>query len=555
MTAARLLRSLAVGLLLLNGSCAEEPSPSGGTATVVLGSPAGFESIKAGVPDGNLSATLQIGRDTPSSMQVNQATGVPSAEVQLPAGTHTFVIRYWVPHPNVPPPGLLQLAETSATATINANVQNQPVTNFTTLNTNFHNDTDGFTNLDETRARTNPTDSTSKPSGARKLAIGGGSNCVVVGDDDSVQCWGSNGFGQVGDNTFGPTADRPTPVYVVSESGSGKLINVNQVAVGGLFACALMNDTNRTVRCWGDTSAGRLGNPSATGEAWPRPIQVQNLSNVSALALGSGHACVIIGNDNSPGAVRCWGSNDRGQLGNGTSSGGANLIPQPTVPPITNARSLALGGEFSCAILSDDTVKCWGRNSSGQVGNGNRNGANVVNPTIVVSESGTGSLSTVDKVTAGGVHTCAVRRDTNLRCWGSNSNGQLNNLDVPKTTFTATPVFSGLNGTKEVLLGGELDSQPFTCALSNGDTIRCLGHNGNGQLGIGTASEADFPLGEPVQNISNGNTFGVVGAGKGHVCVLLDSTGVRCWGRGDKGQLGNGGTTKSPSPVQVTGFP
>jgi alpha-tubulin suppressor-like RCC1 family protein len=535
MTAARLLKALAVGLLLLNGSCAEEPSSGGGAGTVVFGSPAGFEILKAGVPGRNLQATLSVDGGTASSMSVNQDTGVPSLSLDLPPGAHTFVIRYLVPDQRVTG-GLLLLGEATGTATINANVQNQPVNDFS-LNTSgpgFDFDGDNFSNLTELRANTDPTSNASRPVGASALSVGGSSNCAVMGDS-TVRCWGSNEtFGQVGDNTT--AANRLTPVTVVSETGTGQLTDVRSVAVGATHACALMNDG--TARCWGSNNGGKLGNTTPTNP-YPRPVQVQSLTNISALA-ASFHTCAIVGN---PGTVFCWGTNDRGQVGNGTTN--STAVPQNT--GITNATAIALGGEHTCARLNDGTVRCWGRNDFGQLGVGDT--ANKLSPTIVVSTTGAGTLSGVIGIAAGAHHSCAVLTDTNLRCWGRNQNGQLNNNQVG--AFSSIPVGSGLNGTKELLLGGADDNGHYTCALLSSGTIRCVGANEVGQLGNGTF--APSPLGD-VSTITNGDSFGVVGSGKGHACVLLATSGIRCWGRGDKGQLGNNSTQSSNVPVQVTGF-
>ena len=176
-------------------------------------------------------------------------------------------------------------------------------------------------------------------------------SCVVLADT-SAQCWGSNDYGQLGQDTWDLISSN-IPVVVLNLSG------VTQVSTGGAHSCATLADG--TARCWGKNGSGELGD--GTNADSYQPVLASGLSGVAAIAAGETHSCAVL----SGGAVRCWGGNFDGQLGDDTHQ--ASNVPV-TVVGIDSAVDVALGNRHSCALLSNGTVTCWGDNSAGNLGNG-----------------------------------------------------------------------------------------------------------------------------------------------------------------------------------------
>ena len=367
--------------------------------------------------------------------------------------------------------------------------------------------------------------------------------------DTTVRCWGTNGDGQLGNTTPTPGF---TPVPVIG------LSNVAAIATGGSHSCALLADG--TVWCWGSNDNIQLGDGRMIRSTTSVPVR--SLSNVAAITVGNGHTCVVL----TDSTVNCWGGNERGQLGRDTSLGTTLAsIPAP-VTALTNVTTIAAGNGYTCAVLTDKTVTCWGVNSSNQLG------PNVpLNPTTnkPLTESLTPvpvGLSNVDAIAASLDHTCALLADTTVKCWGDNS---------------LTPVDIGLKDVGAISAGGndcavlkngsvycwsfgqppqpvELSAQAIAvvagndhrCALLTDTTVWCWGlFNDTGELGNGTFTDSASPV--RVVNLVN---VAAIDAGDHHNCTILFSGTVSCWGVNERGQLGNGTTNNSPIPQVVTGL-
>ncbi|MGC9079924.1 MAG: RCC1 domain-containing protein, partial [Nanopusillaceae archaeon] len=179
------------------------------------------------------------------------------------------------------------------------------------------------------------------------------------------------------------------------------------IAAGGSHTCALLSDG--TVKCWGSNDDGQLGD--GTNVYRHTPVIVQNLSNAIAIAAGESHTCALL----SDGTVWCWGYNAFGQLGYGTYF--TDRYTPVKVQNLSNAIAIAAGGYHTCALLSDRTVWCWGSNYFGQLGDGTREDRHT--PVKVQN------LSNVIAIAAGWYHTCALLYDGTVWCWGDNDDGQL----------------------------------------------------------------------------------------------------------------------------------
>ena len=339
-----------------------------------------------------------------------------------------------------------------------------------------------------------------------------------------VKCWGLNGNGQLGNGTN--TASN-TPVDV-----SGLTSGVKALAVGSYHTCAIMSAGN--VKCWGSNSQGQLGNGNTS--ASNIPVNVLNISNAVQISAAdgngaNGHTCATP----NTGSVKCWGSNGAGQLGNGTTASSSTPVD---VNLGTTATLVALGSSQSCAITSAATVKCWGSGASGQLGNGaNANSStpvDVKNLTGVVAVKGGGDNTTK-------IATCAVTGSGSLMCWGSNSDGQLGN-GTNTNSNVPVPVNGMGSGVVSVALGNR-----HTCAALASGGVKCWGWGANGQLGNGSTATSNNPV--QVSGLNSGIT--AIAAGYQHSCAIAASGTVQCWGANGNGQLGNGTNTQSPTPVTV----
>lgn len=359
----------------------------------------------------------------------------------------------------------------------------------------------------------------SLPAAAASVATGDSSSCALK-KDGSVWCWGSSYYG-LGDAAG--TIESATPVRVEGLTG------VTEVAAGRDFACAITGEAN--VVCWGDGSYGQLGDGSSDESAVPVPVSL--LGNVRAIDAGERHVCAL----QRSGTVACWGDNSVGQLGDGTDDDRGT----PTlVPGIKDAVDIATGTAHSCAASSSGRATCWGGNDYGQLGNGVA-GGDQFDPVAV-----DGGLSDVVGITAGGVHSCALRTGGVASCWGGNDRGQLGDGTTDdRPTPTVVPGLSGMTAIK----AGDTN----TCGISGSGDVHCWGVNEDGQLGTATTDQAS---GVPVRITG---VDGVIGISVGYKQICTASRNspasshevIRCWGGGAQGQLGNGkyGSSATPSPV------
>ena len=180
----------------------------------------------------------------------------------------------------------------------------------------------------------------------------------------TVDCWGHNHYGQLGNGT---TADSPTLVPVSGLSG------ITAIATGVFHTCALL--TGGTVDCWGANPDGELGNGTTTDSS--TPVTVGVFSGATAISAGGAHTCALV--PFYGGIALCWGNNYVGQLGNGTTTNSSTPVP---VSGLSGVTAIATGGNHTCALLTGGTVDCWGENTYGELGNGTR--SNSSTPVVVL---------------------------------------------------------------------------------------------------------------------------------------------------------------------------
>jgi alpha-tubulin suppressor-like RCC1 family protein len=297
------------------------------------------------------------------------------------------------------------------------------------------------------------------------------------------------------------------------------LVAPSRIASGGLHTCAI---SGTGVMCWGENSLGQLG----VGEvdAHPLPVMVAGLegSVVVGVAAGGGHSCALL----EDGTARCWGQNTSGQLGTGDTV--QSLEPLPVVG-LKGAVALSAGDSHTCAILADGSAKCWGLNGNGEIGKGDSGPDNVLAPTAV------SNLKGVIQMASGANHTCAVLSDCTAKCWGSGAYGQIGNngngVAVIPTTVLDVADKQPLTGV--VGLGAGVN---HTCAiLKSGGGVKCWGEN-SFQQAAGPQAFGQ-PLATQVDGLSG--TTDVAG-GRNYTCARRSNGSVRCWGSRSYGMLGDG---------------
>jgi hypothetical protein len=356
---------------------------------------------------------------------------------------------------------------------------------------------------------------------ATQVATGHHHSCALL-NSGAVKCWGENIYGQLGDGTVSSRLS-PTPVFGL---GSG----VTQITVNSYHSCALLS--TGAVKCWGKNITSQLGDGSTSNRL--SPVQVTGLTTgVQKIAAGTEHTCALL----ASGAVKCWGANTYGQLGDGSSV----LRSTPVqVGGLTAAVSqIAAGATHTCALLTTGAVVCWGGNFYGQLGDGTT--TNRLNPT-----QASGLSAGVSQLTAGHQHTCAVLAAGSLKCWGSNSNGQLGDGTITQRV-TPTQV-SGLTAGVQKVAAGQL----HTCSVLASGALKCWGWNVSfGQLGDGTYVDRNTPT--QVSGLTSGIIQ--VAPGSHHTCALLAAGGVKCWGcNNGRSQLGDGTGSLRSTPVDVIGL-
>ncbi|MDQ6777621.1 MAG: hypothetical protein M3071_15725, partial [Actinomycetota bacterium] len=389
---------------------------------------------------------------------------------------------------------------------------------------------------------------------AGRLAVGAYHSCAVLADG-SLRCWGFGGSGQLGLANADNVGDDEVPASVPAVNlGGGHTVKV--VAAGDYHTCAILDDG--TVRCWGFGGDGRLGYGNTSNVADPStvgPVDIGAGHTAVAIAAGSAHTCVI----RDDGNVVCWGYGGNGQFDDGRLGYGNNdNVGDEETPGSVGtvnlgvgrtAVAISAGRSHTCALLDDGTVRCWGRNTSGQLGYGNTTivgGATTLNDVTTSSTPDqSGPVQLGEKavaISAGGDHTCAIVVDGSVRCWGDGGVGQLgygnrNIIGASGTPDAAGPVDLGPGRTAVAISAGFAD----TCAILDDGSVRCWGLGTSGRLGYGNTNnvgDTDTPAAAGPVDLGPGRTAIAIAAGFDHTCARLDDGSVRCWGDGIAGELG-----------------
>jgi len=363
--------------------------------------------------------------------------------------------------------------------------------------------------------------------------------CVLL-SGDAVRCWGGGLPSQLGypSNKQGiGDDDLPGEFGPVVLGGPAVA-----VTAGGNHSCAIREGGD--VLCWGRATDGQLGygNTEQVGNdedpADAGPVKINGV----AISIHSSyhHSCTVL----EGGDVRCWGFNSSGQLGLKHSKDVGDNEHPIAYPPVVlgeSATAVAAGLNHSCALLASQQIRCWGDNGSGQVG--------VVGAAKIGISDHPGdhpplAFTGVSAVSAGHRHSCAITTGGALRCWGDNDYGQTGHGNTYEIGKLKSP-----DTLPPVQVGGKVlqisSGNNHNCALLEGGDVRCWGRNNYGQLGLGhTTNIGDDEHPKDVPPIKLGAPAIKVVAGYYHSCALLEGGSVRCWGLNDSGQLGLGNTVQ-----------
>lgn len=296
---------------------------------------------------------------------------------------------------------------------------------------------------------------------------------------------------------------------------------VSAIAAGALHMCRISSAGQ--VSCWGSTSSNQVGGGTMLDKNTPTPV-IGLSSDMIAVTAGGEHTCALT----AAGAVKCWGRNVTGQLGDGTNLSRLSVINVTGLE--SGITAISAGYDHTCAVTSAGGVKCWGKGLYGRLGDGK--GSRWSGIPVDVS----GLSEGVAAVAAGDEHTCALMTEGRMKCWGYNDLGQLGTGTA--ITMSKVPVdVVGLEHVKALAVGASR-----SCAVTQAGRVLCWGWDGMEQV---------FDIPNPVDNVRDAVSVTI---GLEHACAVTGDGKVLCWGVNTVGQLGDGSTRNSISAVMVKGL-
>ena len=383
----------------------------------------------------------------------------------------------------------------------------------------------------------------------RRVSAGYKHTCTVKSSDEGKVYC----WGDASNGRLGinsSSGDKKRGLLVKGVGNSGNLTNITQVTAGEEHTCAL--DKDGKVFCWGRGTHGRLGQP--THEASEVPVEIASgrfYGKPLQISAGAGHTCVVIDNDRQ---VNCWGESNKKQIGSTTDYTGSPV--RPGGAEFTDNLQVSAGHEHSCSVKLDGSVWCWGGKNWGKLGNGQNENTSTHIPVRVKGVGGSGSLTGMIQVSAGDEHTCALHHSGTAYCWGSQEDGRLtqSGSGARNTPYLVKKSSSGTQyGLVQVVA-----AWGHSCARTISNKVICWGEGNDGRLGYGGSSNQQYPKYVTVKDADD-NTVDFTSIHElaqskdNHVCVAQGSSyGVYCWGRGANGRLGHGGTYNKSRPVNAT---
>lgn len=383
---------------------------------------------------------------------------------------------------------------------------------------------------------TEPTQAPVKVTGlsdAAQLALGDGFGCART-KGGKVLCWGTAEDGRLGNGATEGRSATPVEVAGLSDAVS--------IGAGRAHACAVKGTGE--LACWGNNTRGQIGQAGAASGSSATPVVVAGLSGVKLVDGGGNHTCALV-----EAGLRCWGSLDYGQVGNGVKESGKSVeAPQEVKGGVTDVRQIALGTSRSCVVLGSGEARCWGYNAAKRLQVGSEEEA-VLEPAAVEGVTGVAQLAVGDD------HACALAAGGKLLCWGSQEHGKmgLGALNWEEGAKTAAEDVAALAG--EAPARAEFVPDPegrvyvaphlavgdkHVCGVTVGGRVLCFGSNGEGELGIGSTEPRASSAALPVAGLTDATQ---VSASMNRTCARRANGEVACWGSLI------GGSSSLPLPV------
>lgn len=370
-----------------------------------------------------------------------------------------------------------------------------------------------------------------------------GQNHTCGISNGKAYCWGMNG-GRLGN---GSTANSSKPVEV-GRTGPMAGKTVSAISAGGSHTCAIAQGK---IYCWGNGMYGRLGNGDTSASTQVSPVEVVTSGGLSGktvttISAGNEHTCAI-----ADGKAFCWGRNSSGAIGQGNSSTDSSTyspLPVVTTTMIGTVTAISAGNSYTCAI-ADGKAFCWGHNSNGRLGTGAP--ADDQNKPTAVYTSSTVMTGSVTQITTGSQHACAFSGSV-LYCWGAKINGKIGNGTSTGIEYNPTRPTSNNYEGRSLSAGADHTCQVFTYMNTDGRVI-CWGEGAYGKLGNNSVSNETAPKLMAAGTLPAGKVMSMIAAGGSHTCALV-GVDVYCWGSNSYGQLGLSGPASSLAPVLVTGL-
>jgi alpha-tubulin suppressor-like RCC1 family protein len=378
--------------------------------------------------------------------------------------------------------------------------------------------------------------------GRANVSAGGTHTCAIK-TNGTLFCWGSNISGELGNNSTLMESHVPVQESTMATDWANVSVRFDQT-------CAI--NTKGEIYCWGGNEYGQLGNNSTEGLGAHSQVPVQestkatDWANVSA---GDSHTCAIKTN----GTLFCWGSNSVGELGNTLNSyNNNNPIPTQESTAASDWSRLSVGVFHTCAIKTNGTLFCWGVADNGRLGNNSTHSLQYESPGLpymtgfsysrMPMQEGT-AASDWANVSAGGGHTCAIKTNGKIYCWGDNEHGQLGNNSTGD--YNPMPVQESTAATDWVRVSA---GYTHTCAIKTNGTLFCWGYNGVGALGNNSIKDSLVPA----QESTSASDWSRLSAGRQYTCAIKTNGTLFCWGDNGFGVLGNNSIENSLVPVPVS---
>ncbi len=392
--------------------------------------------------------------------------------------------------------------------------------------------------------RTQPVDVSAVPKGLgfTDLAVttgDTGQRGCAIGDNGRAYCWGSDQLGRLGQTV------KPLEVYSSGTSDIPAGAVLSSLTASGTHRCVL--DSDGKAYCWGSNYGGELGIGPSADVVTARPAAVVSdgaLAGVTLTRISAGayNTCAL----DASGKAYCWGgSGDR--VGDGTTN--VDVRHREPVAVDTSGvlagkmlTQISVGYAQSCAIASNGKAYCWGWGSSGVLGNGST--ADAPSP-VAVDTSGVLAGKTLTGLATGPFHTCALDSDGKAYCWGDGIGGALGNGSTADSSVPVAVEASGvLSGKTLVAITA---NERYTCALDTAGKAYCWGERALG----GNATSSSTPVAVDDSGVLSGRVLTQISAGYSHACARDTQGRAYCWGVGTSGQLGDGLSTTSATPVAV----